>query len=37
MTPALLSALILVGALILFVSEKVRHDLVALIALFARC
>ncbi|MDY7524607.1 SLC13 family permease [Sphingomonas sp. 10B4] len=35
MTPALLSALILVGALILFVSEKVRHDLVALIALFA--
>lgn len=35
MTPAALSALILVGALILFVSERVRHDLVALIALFA--
>ncbi|MBN8831941.1 MAG: SLC13/DASS family transporter, partial [Sphingomonadales bacterium] len=35
MSPAALSALILGGALILFVSEKVRHDLVALIALFA--
>jgi di/tricarboxylate transporter len=33
--PALLSAGILVGALALFVSERVRHDLVALIALFA--
>ena len=35
MTPAALSALILVGALVLFVSEKVRHDLVAVLALFA--
>lgn len=35
MSPAALSAIILCGALILFVSEKVRHDLVALIALFA--
>jgi di/tricarboxylate transporter len=35
MNPALLSAGILVGALVLFVSEKVRHDLVALLALFA--
>lgn len=35
MNPALLSAVILGGALLLFVSEKVRHDLVALIALFA--
>ena len=34
-SPALLSALILGGALILFVSERVRHDLVAVIALFA--
>ncbi|WP_293970437.1 SLC13 family permease [Sphingomonas sp.] len=30
-----MSALILVGALILFVSERVRHDLVAFAALFA--
>ncbi|KQX20066.1 MULTISPECIES: SLC13 family permease [unclassified Sphingomonas] len=35
MTPAALSALILGITLVLFVSEKVRHDLVALIALFA--
>lgn len=35
MTPALLSAVILVATLVLFVSDKVRHDLVALIALFA--
>lgn len=35
MNPAALSALILGGALALFVSERVRHDLVALIALFA--
>ncbi|TZG27295.1 SLC13 family permease [Sphingomonas montanisoli] len=35
MSPAALSATILVIALTLFVSEKVRHDLVALIALFA--
>ncbi|MGY2735672.1 SLC13 family permease [Sphingomonas sp. UYP23] len=35
MSPALLSALILVGALLLFVSEAVRHDLVALLALLA--
>lgn len=35
MNPAAISALILVGALLLFVSERVRHDLVALIALFA--
>jgi di/tricarboxylate transporter len=34
-SPALLSALILSVTLILFASEKVRHDLVALIALFA--
>jgi len=34
-SPAATSALILVGALILFVSERVRHDLVALLALFA--
>ena len=34
-TPALLSTLILIGALALFVSERVRHDLVALAALFA--
>lgn len=35
MSPAALSAIILGGALLLFVSEKVRHDLVALAALFA--
>lgn len=35
MSNAGLSAIILVGALALFVSEKVRHDLVALLALFA--
>lgn len=35
MSQAGLSAVILGGALILFVSEKVRHDLVALIALVA--
>ncbi|MFA7585928.1 MAG: SLC13 family permease [Novosphingobium sp.] len=35
MSPAELSGIILVGALLLFVSEKVRHDLVALMALFA--
>lgn len=35
MSPALLSTLILVFSLTLFVSEKVRHDLVALLALFA--
>lgn len=35
MSPALLSALILLGALILFVSERVRHDLVAMAALAA--
>lgn len=35
MSSAALSALVLVGALALFVSERVRHDLVALIALFA--
>jgi Na+/H+ antiporter NhaD/arsenite permease-like protein len=35
MSPAILSAVILGGALLLFVSEKVRHDLVALAALFA--
>ena len=35
MSPAALSAVILMIALTLFVSEKVRHDLVALIALFA--
>ncbi len=32
---ALTSAVILIGALILFVSDRVRHDLVALLALFA--
>ncbi|QGN54119.1 SLC13 family permease [Novosphingobium sp. Gsoil 351] len=35
MSSAALSAIILASALILFVSEKVRHDLVALIALLA--
>jgi di/tricarboxylate transporter/Trk K+ transport system NAD-binding subunit len=35
MQPAAASATILLGSLILFVSERVRHDLVALIALFA--
>ncbi|OYY72609.1 SLC13 family permease [Sphingomonas sp. 28-63-12] len=35
MSNAALSALILLGALGLFVSERVRHDLVALLALFA--
>ncbi|QXQ08284.1 SLC13 family permease [Sphingosinicellaceae bacterium] len=35
MSPALLSTLILIFSLALFVSEKVRHDLVALLALFA--
>lgn len=35
MNPALASALILLGALVLFVSERVRHDLVALVALIA--
>lgn len=35
MSPPLLSALILLGALVLFVSERVRHDLVALFALIA--
>lgn len=35
MSPALVSALILLGALVLFVSERVRHDLVALFALIA--
>lgn len=35
MTDAALSALILGVTLVLFVSERVRHDLVALIALFA--
>lgn len=35
MSPALVSALILLGALVLFVSERVRHDLVAFLALFA--
>ncbi len=34
-SPALLSAVILGFTLVLFVSEKVRHDLVALMALFA--
>lgn len=33
MSSAALSALVLVGTLLLFVSEKVRHDLVALLAL----
>jgi di/tricarboxylate transporter len=35
LTPATLSSCILLGTLILFASERVRHDLVALIALFA--
>lgn len=35
MNSAIVSALILGGALLLFVSERVRHDLVALAALFA--
>ncbi|QGP81130.1 SLC13 family permease [Sphingobium sp. CAP-1] len=35
MSQAALSAIILIGALLLFVSERVRHDLVALFALFA--
>lgn len=35
MTPALTSAAILVAALILFVSERVRHDLIAIMALLA--
>lgn len=35
MTPAILSAAVLLGALVLFVSERVRHDLVALLALLA--
>jgi di/tricarboxylate transporter len=35
MSDALLSALVLVGALVMFVSERIRHDLVALLALFA--
>jgi di/tricarboxylate transporter len=34
-SPALLSTLVLVFALALFASERVRHDLVALLALFA--
>ncbi|MEO6215275.1 MAG: SLC13 family permease [Sphingomonas sp.] len=35
MTPAAFSAVVLLGALVLFASERVRHDLVALLALFA--
>ena len=35
MSPAVLSSVILLGALVLFVSEKVRHDLIAVIALVA--
>lgn len=35
MMPALLSAAVLLGALCLFVTERVRHDLVALLALLA--
>lgn len=35
MSPAAVSALILLGALVLFVSERVRHDLVAVLALVA--
>ena len=35
MSQAAISALILVGTLLLFVSERVRHDLVAMLALFA--
>lgn len=34
-SPPLISALILIGALVLFVSEKVRHDMVAVLALLA--
>lgn len=34
-SPVVLSALILGGALLLFISDRVRHDLVALLALFA--
>lgn len=34
-SPPVFSALILLGALVLFVSERVRHDLVALIALMS--
>ena len=36
MTQAALSALILAATLILFVSKRVRHDLVALLALLDR-
>ncbi|WP_167693230.1 hypothetical protein [Sphingomonas azotifigens] len=32
MTSAILSGAVLLGALVLFVSERVRHDLVALLA-----
>lgn len=35
MTPSLISAVILVSALVMFVSERVRHDLIAIIALLA--
>lgn len=35
MSPALLSGVVLLGALVLFVSERVRHDLVAVAALVA--
>lgn len=35
MTPPALSALILAATLAMFVSERIRHDLVALLALFA--
>ncbi|BBF81536.1 hypothetical protein [Asticcacaulis excentricus] len=31
-SPALISALILAGALVLFVTERVRHDLIAVLA-----
>lgn len=34
-SPALVSSLILAGALILFVTERVRHDLIAVLALLA--
>ena len=34
-SPVVLSALILGGALLLFISDRFRHDLVALLALFA--
>ncbi|MCA1934989.1 MAG: SLC13/DASS family transporter, partial [Asticcacaulis sp.] len=34
-SPALISALILAGALVLFVTERVRHDLIAVLALLA--